>query len=116
MTTEDQDKNITLVALLGGIWPQNPFMVEIARRTPTTLRKFLDRADIFFNVEDTFEALMAPPRSEMEQANWKIVGQTESHGCEGGKRGALDTKKKREATTRSCCGPHAHLNLEVEGD
>ncbi|XP_042958112.1 uncharacterized protein LOC122293660 [Carya illinoinensis] len=53
LTTKDQDEKITLAALLGGIWPRNPFMAKLARRTPSTLREFKDRANDFVNVEDT---------------------------------------------------------------
>ncbi|XP_041027035.1 uncharacterized protein LOC121267253 [Juglans microcarpa x Juglans regia] len=53
MTTDDQDEKITLAALLGGVWPRNLFMKEIARKTPTSLREFMDRADGFINAEDT---------------------------------------------------------------
>lgn len=41
-TTDDQDEKITLAALLDCIWPQNPFMAEMARKTPATLREFMD--------------------------------------------------------------------------
>lgn len=36
MCIDDQDEKIKLEALLGGIWPQNAFMIELARKTPTT--------------------------------------------------------------------------------
>lgn len=32
MTMNDQDENITLVALLGGIWPRNHFMENLPKR------------------------------------------------------------------------------------
>ncbi|KAF5459049.1 hypothetical protein F2P56_023038 [Juglans regia] len=51
LTTEDQDEKITLAALLGGVWPRSPFMAELARRTPSTLRDFMDWADEFVNAE-----------------------------------------------------------------
>ncbi|XP_040994292.1 uncharacterized protein LOC121240834 [Juglans microcarpa x Juglans regia] len=75
MTMDDQDKKIMLTALLGGIWPLNPFMYEIARKTPTTLREFMDRAGEFINAEDTLEALTVPRRSELERAGIKALGQ-----------------------------------------
>ncbi|KAF5450076.1 hypothetical protein F2P56_030455 [Juglans regia] len=43
MTTDDQDENITLAALLGGVWPRSSFMAEIAKKTPSTLREFMGR-------------------------------------------------------------------------
>lgn len=39
MATDDQNKKITLAALLRGVWPWNPFMEELARKTPKTLRE-----------------------------------------------------------------------------
>lgn len=80
MTTDYQDEKITLAALLGGIWPRNPFMAEIALQTPTTLRELMDRADGFINVEDTLEALTAPPTIWNEQANLRAAGQSDSRG------------------------------------
>ncbi|KAG7956370.1 hypothetical protein I3843_11G120800 [Carya illinoinensis] len=64
LTTEDQDDPITLAALLGGIWPRSPFMAELARRTPSTLREFMNRADDFVNVKYTLQALVNPRRDE----------------------------------------------------
>lgn len=49
LTTDDQDEKITLVTLLGGIWPKTPFMTELARKTPSTLREFMDRAKDYVN-------------------------------------------------------------------
>ncbi|KAF5470724.1 hypothetical protein F2P56_011221 [Juglans regia] len=46
-------------------------MAEIARKTPTTLREFMDRVDGFINAEDMLEALIAPWQSEMERAGQK---------------------------------------------
>lgn len=35
-----------------------PFMGELARRTPSTLRDFMDRVDEFANADDTLWALV----------------------------------------------------------
>ncbi|XP_040992588.1 uncharacterized protein LOC121239400 [Juglans microcarpa x Juglans regia] len=64
LTMDDQDEKITLAALLGGIWPWSLFMAELARRTPSTLRKFMDRAYDFVNSEDTLQALLEPYKQE----------------------------------------------------
>lgn len=85
MTTDDQDEKITLASLLRGIWPRNPFMVEIARRTPTTLREFMDQADGFINAKDTLEAPTASHWTKME-----TTGQRASHDCERGRKGVPD--------------------------
>lgn len=37
LTIDDQDGRIVLDALLRGIWPQSSFMVELARKTLSSL-------------------------------------------------------------------------------
>lgn len=66
ITMNDLDEKITLVALLGDIWPKSPFMAELARRTFTTLGKFMDQVSNFVNAEDTLQTLTTPRRSELE--------------------------------------------------
>lgn len=68
MTTDEQEKKITLAALLEGVWPLFQFMPELARRTPMTLREFLDQADNFINAEDALRVLTESRRKELEQA------------------------------------------------
>lgn len=65
---DEQEEKITLAAFLGSIWPRSLFMAELARRTPKTLREFMNRANNFVNVEDTLRALTAPREFELEQA------------------------------------------------
>lgn len=43
MTIDDQDETIMLVALSGGIQLKSPMMVELVRKTTTTLHKFMDK-------------------------------------------------------------------------
>lgn len=64
MTTDDQDEKITLVTLLDGIWPHNPFMVELAKKTTSTLREFIDKTDDFVNAEDMLQTLVDPRKGE----------------------------------------------------
>ncbi|XP_042942590.1 uncharacterized protein LOC122276745 [Carya illinoinensis] len=66
LTTNDQDGKITLATLLGGVWPRSPFMAELARRTPSTLREFMDRADDFVNAEDTLQVLVDPCKEDTQ--------------------------------------------------
>lgn len=63
MTTNDQDEKITLE---GGVWPQNLFMVELAKRTPTMLQEFMNVVG-FKYAEDTLQVLIAPIKMELEQ-------------------------------------------------
>lgn len=67
LATDDQDKKIILVALLGDIWPLSPFMAEIARRTPGTLRDFMDRTDNFVNAKDTLRAFTMPRHANQDR-------------------------------------------------
>lgn len=53
----------------------------------------MDRVVGFINVEDTFEALMALQRSELEQADQKTIGQKGGPSCEKGKRGAPNARR-----------------------
>ncbi|XP_042944579.1 uncharacterized protein LOC122278456 [Carya illinoinensis] len=66
LTRNDQYEKITLAALLEGVWPHSPFMAELARRTPSTLREFMDRADDFVNAEDTLQALVNPCKEDTQ--------------------------------------------------
>ncbi|XP_042939467.1 uncharacterized protein LOC122274497 [Carya illinoinensis] len=71
LTTNEQDEKITLAALLEGVWLCSPFMEELARRTSSTLREFMDKADDFVSVEDTLQALLDPCKEDtkFEQKN-----------------------------------------------
>ncbi|XP_042950273.1 uncharacterized protein LOC122282384 [Carya illinoinensis] len=66
LTTNDQDEKITLATLLEGIWPRSPFMAELAWRTPSALREFIDRVDNFVNTEDTLQALVDPYKEDTQ--------------------------------------------------
>ncbi|XP_042958151.1 uncharacterized protein LOC122293724 [Carya illinoinensis] len=66
LSTEDQDEKITLDALLGGIWPQSSFITELARKTPSTLREFMNKDDDYVNAEDTLQALLEPRKQEVK--------------------------------------------------
>lgn len=75
MTVDDQDKKITLEALLRAILPRNPFIIELARKSPATLCELMDKADNFVNLENTLRALTAPRRSVVEQLEeWSRKG------------------------------------------
>lgn len=66
MTVDDHDQKIMLALLLGGISPRNPFMKELVRKTPTTLREFMDQAEDFVNAKDTLQALITLRKFELE--------------------------------------------------
>ncbi|XP_035545937.1 uncharacterized protein LOC118348424 [Juglans regia] len=70
MTADDQYEKIMLAALLGGVWPRHPFMAELARKTPSILREFMDRTDDFVNAEDTLIALT----TQQERSEWEHKG------------------------------------------
>lgn len=64
--------------------------------------EFMDRANWFINAEDTLKALTTLQQSEMEQVDWKAVGQRRGHGLETRKRGASNAKRKGEALAQPC--------------
>ncbi|XP_040988981.1 uncharacterized protein LOC121236604 [Juglans microcarpa x Juglans regia] len=74
LTTDNQDEKITLAALLGEIWPRNPFMAELDRKTPSTLREFLDRADDFVNPENTLKGLVELMKGELKAKHKGSLG------------------------------------------
>lgn len=53
---DDLDEKGVLLALLSGIWPHNPFVADLAQKTPATIQKFTDKAGEFINVEETIRA------------------------------------------------------------
>ncbi|XP_040994330.1 uncharacterized protein LOC121240871 [Juglans microcarpa x Juglans regia] len=87
MTTDDQDEKITLATLLSHVGPQNPFMAELARKTPATLWEFMDQADGFINVKDTLQALTAPGKMKLDQADRKVKTSAQSKTADKAKRG-----------------------------
>ncbi|KAG6679587.1 hypothetical protein I3843_13G000400 [Carya illinoinensis] len=64
LTIDDQDEKITLATLLDRIWLRCPFMAELARKIPSTLRKFMDGANDFVNAEDPKQALTDSRKGE----------------------------------------------------
>lgn len=49
---EDHDDNITLATLLWGVWIRSPFVIKLAKKTSSRLRKFMDKVDKFVNIVD----------------------------------------------------------------
>jgi hypothetical protein len=58
MSVEDPKEDVVLFALLNGIRPDGGLMAELARKTPTRLQTFMDKAEEFMNGEETIKALM----------------------------------------------------------
>lgn len=67
LATNDQVEKITLVMLLGGIWPLSLFMAEIVRRTLVTLWDFMDWVDDFINIDDNPRALTVPRHANLDR-------------------------------------------------
>lgn len=57
-------------------------MVELARKTPTTLREIMDKANDFVNADDTLRALTVLRESKMEQAERRSKETRSDKGCE----------------------------------
>lgn len=60
-----------LATLLGGIWPRSPFMTKLARKTPSNLREFMDKADDFINAKETRDEVRSQKLKQYEgQEDW----------------------------------------------
>ena len=57
-------ESIVLVTLLKGVRPHESFMEDLAQRTPSSLKKFIDKAKDFMNANDTIKALTMPNQKE----------------------------------------------------
>lgn len=57
-----------------------------------TLHKFMDHIDSFINDEDTIWALMAPKKTELEQADQKASGSFREKAPEKKKKTQYDTR------------------------
>ncbi|XP_042942838.1 uncharacterized protein LOC122277020 [Carya illinoinensis] len=104
LTMDDQDEKITLAALLGGVWPCSPFMAKLTRRTPSTLREFMDKADDFVNAEDTLQALVDPGKEDrgIERRNGQVD------------KKAKASRREREQERRSDHSPRLiYNNLDI---
>ncbi|XP_040990914.1 uncharacterized protein LOC121238137 [Juglans microcarpa x Juglans regia] len=99
MTIDDLDEKISLATLLGGVWPQSQFMVELTRRTPVTLREFIDQADNFINAKDTLQALTEPRKKELQRAERKARAPANAKAYEKQEKSSQD-KRREEAPTR----------------
>lgn len=96
MSTDVQYEKISL---LGGIWARNLFIMELARKNPTTLREFIDQVDGFINVENMLQVLTTPRRKELEQVDRKAKTSAQSKVVDKAKRG-YHTKGKMTPTTQ----------------
>ncbi|XP_040992998.1 uncharacterized protein LOC121239726 [Juglans microcarpa x Juglans regia] len=113
LTMNDQDEKITLATLLGGIWPRSPLMAELARRTPSTCREFMDRADNFVNAEDTLQALLEKQKKKAKRENKNQNNSKDKDKGTNG-RGHQDDKRNRY-TSHQDQGRHLiHNNHNVQ--
>jgi hypothetical protein len=58
LVVDDPKEDLIFAALLNGILVRELLMGELARRTPTSLSKLMDKIEEFINVEETMKALM----------------------------------------------------------
>lgn len=66
-------------------------MVELARRTPSTLREFMDRVDNFVNIEDTLIALT----TQSEQNEERVSKGGQKRDQDGGQKAWRGQHKER---------------------
>ncbi|KAF5469159.1 hypothetical protein F2P56_013253 [Juglans regia] len=78
-------------------------MTELVRKTPSTLREFMDRADDYVNTEDTLQALLEPRKkevkSEIKNSNSARDRKTDLSHQDGGKE---NTPKRRTFNLEKC--------------
>lgn len=74
LTVEDVPKNLVLVAVLNGLSPKGPFILELGKKTPVTLQEFMDKAKAFVSLEEAMNAFV-----ESKGEKLKNLGKKESH-------------------------------------
>lgn len=88
----------------GWFSPRNPFMPELAQRTPTTIREFMSKSEEFINAEETIRAFT-------ELAEWaKMANKLKDHPQAEGSRGRKPPPKSRGSlqavSVDLACGVH----------
>lgn len=85
-------------------------MAELARKTPSTLRELMDKADDFVNADDTLQALLEPRKQEVKSetknqnsAKDKKIGQ-----------GHQDERRERYSNQREQGHHLIHNNLSMQ--
>lgn len=71
---DDPDEQITLADLLKGVCTRSLFIAKLAKRTPSTLQEFMDRANDFVNTKHILKSLInlqGLDRKEIERKTCK---------------------------------------------
>lgn len=85
-------------------------MVELTRRTPTTLR---DQVDGFINTKDTIWALTEPKKIELEQAGRKAKASIKAKAHEKTRKGQQDRRRDEVPTSRGMGPRYDRFTLSV---
>ncbi|XP_042954678.1 uncharacterized protein LOC122291097 [Carya illinoinensis] len=80
-------------------------MAELARRTPSTLREFMNRADDFVNAKDTLQALVDPCKEYI---------QVERKNRRADKKGNPSRRERAQEGQSTCDLIWVHNNLGVQ--
>ncbi|KAF5464252.1 hypothetical protein F2P56_014344 [Juglans regia] len=83
-------------------------MDELARKTPTTLHEFKDKADDFINVEDTLRALTTPIRSEKERSEDHVKKGTLKRDRDGSSKTKKGQYEERRETSKRANYPRTY--------
>jgi hypothetical protein len=85
---EDMSESVVLTAAINGLWHKGPFVLELAKRTPTTLQEFMEKAEEFISQEE-----MMRMYAEREAKPKEQIKKKESHKGEGASNQWKNSKK-----------------------
>jgi hypothetical protein len=94
---EEMSESVVLTAAINGLWHKGPFVLELAKKTPTTLQEFMEKAEEFINQEEMVRMYAERDAKPKEQAKKKEFRRGEgasSHGRSSKKGEKLPEKKK----------------------
>jgi hypothetical protein len=99
---EEMSESVVLTAAINGLWHKGPFVLELAKKTPTTLREFMEKAEEFINQEEMVRMYAERDAKPKEQAKKKEFRKGEGASSQGksSKKDAKPFEKKKPITER----------------
>jgi hypothetical protein len=89
-------ESVVLTAAINGLWHKGPFVLELAKKTPTTLQEFMEKAEEFINQEETMRMYAEREAKPKEQTKKK-----ESHKGKGASSQWKSSKKSSKWLRRA---------------
>jgi ribonuclease HI len=99
---EDMSESVVLTAAINGLHHKGPFVLELAKKTPTTLREFMEKAEEFINQEEMMRMYAERDSKPKEQVKKKEFSRGEGapNRGKGPKKGEKLPEKKKPAAER----------------